>query len=89
MKWRSIHSATQKREKMILPEYKEDEWLVMEDILIEVKNKTGRYITRIKAGRIAKELGLVKKSKGFNVYHKSLIDYLIKHLKEYYQENSN
>ena len=55
MRWKTIHSATQRRDKMVFPKYQEeDEWFVMEDIVREVRRRTGRYIAPTKAGKIAK-----------------------------------
>ena len=84
MKWKDTHPATKNVERIQFPRYKEEDWWIMEDILREVKLKTMKYIHTSVAGKIARELGLVKREKNVNVYHKSLVKYLIKHLEEYY-----
>ncbi|RMD47617.1 MAG: hypothetical protein D6834_00510 [Aquificota bacterium] len=83
--WKDVNPATQKRQPIEYPHYKEETWWVASDIKEEIRKMTGKYISLVKIGKIAKENNMVKDSgKGFKLYHKDLIPILIDFVNYYY-----
>lgn len=83
MKWKD-RVATKKEIPYQAPHYKEDEWWLMDDIRKEVKKRTGRYIHPSVVGKIAKEKKLFKYQNSIKLYHKSVVDFAVKYIEEYY-----
>ncbi|WP_457641409.1 hypothetical protein [Persephonella sp.] len=64
------------------PKFSDDEWVVCMDIQRELSKK-GYYVSLSKIGRYAGKHNLKKETNlGFNLYHRKLVDIILKDIQE-------
>ncbi|MEZ0323881.1 MAG: hypothetical protein ABWJ98_06215 [Hydrogenothermaceae bacterium] len=76
MKTRKNYYTPPKVFNLPVVENPESDWWIAKDIQKEISVKYGRYVSLSVIGKVAKMLGKsVKTSYGFNLYHRSIVDY--------------